>query len=141
MSNGPDLSGAVGACHAARRDIVEMHEAEDFAKAHFEQAHKEAQNADKAKTPDDKFDHHLKSTEEKNKGDSESADQHRQDAWKHQAEYYAKMGRDPTKGIPASGKDGPDCKPARDAMVKEIGKQVPDAVKQLTDGLGRKAGP
>jgi hypothetical protein len=141
MSNGPDVIGAYGACQAARRDIREMQADEDSAKAHFDTAHKEAQNADKAKTPDDKSKHQSEATKEKSKGESasQSADQHRKDAFKHLGEYNAKMGRDPRKGTPAVGKDGPDCKPLEPAVAKEIGKKINDALKGLTGP--QKAGP
>jgi hypothetical protein len=134
MSNGPDVIGAYGACQAARRDIREMQADEDSAKGHFDTAHKEAQNADKAKTPADKSKHQSEATEEKNKGKaaSESADKHRDDAFKHLGEYHAKMGHDPRKGTPAVGKDGPDCKPLEPAVAKEIGKKINDALKGLT---------
>ena len=123
MSNGPDLNAAVGACHAARSDIREMHEEEDFAKAHFRQAHKESQNADKAETVGDIVQHALKAGEQQAKGDaaSQRADQHRKDADKHLGEYNAAMAR--WTPLPAKmGRDGPDCGPVERAapMVKSI---------------------
>jgi hypothetical protein len=113
--------GVVGACKDARRDIREMQADEDSAKDHFQRAHKEAQNADKAETVEDKKKHSLEAAEEKKKGESasQSADKHREDANKHLGEYYAKTGHDPRKGTPA-GRDGPDCKPVEDAMIKEL---------------------
>ena len=130
--SGPDLVGAYGACQAARRDIREMHADEDSAKAHFEQAHKQSQNADKAETAGDIVGHTGEAIEEQIKGDlaSASADQHCTDAFKHLGEYNAKMGRDPTKGTPAMGRDGPDCKPVLDAIGKDFG---------TVNGIGKKS--
>jgi hypothetical protein len=142
MSNGPDLIGAYGACQAARRDIREMQAEEDSAKAHFQQAEKQSQNVDKAETVGDIMQHTLEATEEQTKGElaSQRADQHRKDAFEHLGEYNAKMGRDPRKGTPALGSDGPDCKPVGDAMAKRVkvaAKGVTDAVRGLVKEMGR----
>jgi hypothetical protein len=139
MSNGPDLVGAYGACQAARRDIREMQAEEDSAKAHFEQAHKQSQNADKADNLGDIMRHTAESFEEQIKGDvaSNRADQHRKDAYEHLGEYNAKMGRDPRKGTPALGKDGPDCKPVGDAMAKAAVKEVTDIVRGALQKAGK----
>jgi hypothetical protein len=105
MSNRSDLVGAYGACQATRRDIREMQADEDSAKAHFQQAHKESQNVDKAETIGDIMKHASEAAEENTKGElaSASADNHRNDAFKHLAEYHAKMGDDPRKGTPHWG--------------------------------------
>jgi uncharacterized protein with von Willebrand factor type A (vWA) domain len=139
MSNGPDLVGAYGACQAARRDIREMQAEEDSAKAHFEQAHKQSQNADKADNISDTMRHTSEAIEEQIKGDvaSNRADQHRKDAYEHLGEYNAKMGRDPRKGTPALGRDGPDCKPVGDAMVKAAVKQVTDVMRDVLQKTGK----
>jgi hypothetical protein len=132
MSNGPDLSGAVGACHAARSDIQEMHAEQESAKMHHQQADKETQNAKKAEGFFNKLHHAMEAADEQNKGDAakQRADQHLKDAHKHLGEYNAAMGRDPTKGTHATGRDGPDCKPVEKALDH---KNFQDTIKGVTD--------
>jgi hypothetical protein len=67
--SGPDLIGAYGACQAARRDIREMQAEEGSAKAHFQQAHKQFQDADKAETTGDIMHHTGEAIGEEIKGD------------------------------------------------------------------------
>jgi hypothetical protein len=136
MSNGPDLNAAVGACHAARSDIREMHADDDSAKVHHKQADKETQNAKKAEGFLDVMKHMAAANDEKTKGDaaSKSADQHRKDAFKHLGDYNAAMGRDPTKGTPATGRDGPDCKPAEKALAN-ANRTLGDIVKDAMGGV------
>jgi hypothetical protein len=143
MSNGPDLIGAYGACRAARSDIREMHADEDSAKVHHQQAHKESQNADKAEGFLDIMKHAAEAADEQTKGDaaSQSADQHRKDAFKHLGEYNAAMGRDPTKGTPAMGRNGPDCKPVEDAIAKgakDVAKGVIKGAADIVTGVLKK---
>jgi hypothetical protein len=135
--SGPDLIGAYGACQAARRDIREMQAEEGSAKAHFQQADKETQNAGKAETTDDFMRHTGEAIEEGIKGDlaSNRADQHRKDAFEHLGEYNAKMGRDPRNGTPALGSDGPDCKPVGDAIAKGAKEAAKEAAKGVTDAV------
>jgi hypothetical protein len=128
--SGPDLTGAAQACHAARDDIREMQAEDDKAKAHFEIAQKEAKYADQAKTAGDAGhakNHKEEATKEENesKAASQRAEQHGKDAFQHLGDYYAKMGRDPRKGIPPMGKDGPDCKPIDDAIIQQELKKKP----------------
>jgi hypothetical protein len=120
-TTGLDLYGAWDACQAARRDIREMHADEDAARAHFERAQKESLYADTAEGLGDIAGHTAKAYEEESKGKSASQSwaQHGMDASKHLEEYNAKMGRDPTKGTPEMGWDGPDCTPVGKAMIKE----------------------
>jgi hypothetical protein len=130
MSNGVDFAGASRACHAARRNIREMQAEEDSAKAHFKRAEKESQNAVKAETLGDGWRHTMEEVVERQKGDEAShrADEHRKEAFQHLAEYNAKMGRDPRKGTPALGNDGPDC------TMTDAAKGVADALR----GMGRR---
>ena len=98
--SGPDLTGAVQACHAARNDIREMQADDAEAKKQFERETAEAKNAHKAETDGDaKYakQHNEAKTKAHNAGDTAkaSAETHRQEAHMHLGEYYAKMGRDP----------------------------------------------
>jgi hypothetical protein len=132
MSNGPDFIGAYDACRAARRDIREMEAEEGSAKAHFKQAHKESQNADKAETRSDSLHHTFVAKGEQIKGESASqrADQHRQDAFEHLGQYNARMGHDPREGTPG------DCNPftvVRDHRAGAVADDILD--KAVTDVL------
>jgi hypothetical protein len=139
MSNGTDLSGAVGACRATRREVREMHVQENSAKVHHQQADKETQNAKKAVGIFSKLRHEMEAIDEQNKGDAakRSADQHLKDANKHLGEYNAAMAR--WTPLPAKmGRDGPDCGPVERAasMVKEhedaLHKMTMDAINSIT---------
>jgi len=127
--SGPDLTGAVQACHAARNDIREMQADDAEAKKQFERETAEAKNAHKAETDGDaKYakQHNEAKTKAHNAGDTAkaSAETHRQEAQMHLGEYYAKMGRDPRQGTPPLPKDGPDCKPVEKQATEQAKKQA-----------------
>jgi hypothetical protein len=79
------MSTIDGFCKVMDHNYREMQAEEDKAKAHFDLAKKESQNADKAETFRDFLRHTKGAIEEGAKGDaaSQRADQHREDAFKN----------------------------------------------------------
>jgi hypothetical protein len=79
------MSTIDGFCKVMDHNYREMQADEESAKAHFKQADKEYQDADKAETFSDFLRHTKGAIEEGAKGDADSqrADQHRDDAFKN----------------------------------------------------------